>query len=176
MDSQRKLQHSGGTFGYASYCELYPERKFGIVLLSNESDESAQNSLGATAEQVVEALYGVPPAMQALRKELAASNYGHASDVVAGVKKKHPELHLTEDYVNAWGYRELRQGQPQRALELFKLNVSLFPKGWNTYDSLAETYESTGDKPQAIENYRRSLALNPQNNNATEHLRKLGAL
>jgi CubicO group peptidase (beta-lactamase class C family) len=176
VDSQRKLQHSGGTFGYASYCELYPELKFGIVLLSNESDEHAQGSLGAAAEQIVEALYGVPPAVQALRKGLAASNYGHAAGVVAAVRKKHPELHLTEEYVNAWGYRELRQGKPQRALELFKLNASLFPKGWNTYDSLAETYESTGDKPQAIENYRRSLALNPQNRNAMEHLRKLGAL
>ncbi|GAA4000584.1 hypothetical protein GCM10022408_09640 [Hymenobacter fastidiosus] len=38
VDSQRRLQHSGGTFGYASYCALYPERQFGIVLLANESD------------------------------------------------------------------------------------------------------------------------------------------
>ncbi|MBO2009829.1 serine hydrolase domain-containing protein [Hymenobacter negativus] len=176
VDSKRTLQHSGGTFGYASYCELYPELKYGIVLLANESDENTQGSLGATAEQIKEALYGVPPALQALRQALAASNYDHAPDVVAAVKKKHPELHLTEDYVNTWGYRELRQGQPQRALALFQLNVSLFPKGWNTYDSLAETYESTGAKPQAIENYRRSLTLNPKNDNAVAHLRKLGAL
>jgi CubicO group peptidase (beta-lactamase class C family) len=175
VDSKRRLQHSGGTFGYASYSELYPELKFGIVLLSNESDQNTQGNLQATAGQIVEALYGVPPAMQALRKELAATKYSHAAEVVADVKKKHPELHLTEEYVNAWGYTLLRQGQPQPALEMFKLNVRLFPKGWNTYDSLAETYESTGDKPQAIENYRRSLALNPKNTNAVEHLQKLGA-
>lgn len=175
VDSKRRLQHSGGTFGYASYCELSPERKFGIVLLSNESDQGTQGALQATAGQIVEALYGVPPALQALRTELVASKYSHAAEAFAAVKKKHPELHLTEDYVNTWGYFLLRQGQPQPALELFKLNVSLFPKGWNTYDSLAETYESTGDKPQAIENYRRSLALNPKNTNALDHLRKLGA-
>lgn len=175
VDSQRRLQHSGGTFGYASYCELLPERKFGIVLLSNESDQGTQGALQATAGQIVEALYGVPPALQALRMALAARKFSHAAEVCAAVKKKHPELHLTEPYVNVWGYTLLRQGQTQPALELFKLNVSLFPKGWNTYDSLAETYESIGDKPLAIENYRRSLALNPQNVNAAEHLRKLGA-
>ncbi|GAA4000580.1 hypothetical protein GCM10022408_09630 [Hymenobacter fastidiosus] len=128
----------------------------------------------ATAGQIVEAVYGVPPALQALRTALAARKYGHAADVFAVVKKQHPELHLTENYVNVWGYALLRQGQAQPALEIFKLNVSLFPKSWNTYDSLAETYESTGNKPQAIENYRRSLALNPRNANTVERLRKLG--
>jgi D-alanyl-D-alanine-carboxypeptidase/D-alanyl-D-alanine-endopeptidase len=176
VDSQRRLQHSGGTFGYASYCELHPERKFGIVLLANESDPGTQASLQATAGQIVEAVYGVPPGLQALREALATSNYSRAAEVFAAVKKQHPELHLTEDYVNIWGYALLRQGQAQPALEIFKLNVSLFPKGWNTYDSLAETYESAGNKPQAIENYRRSLALNPQNTNALEHLQTLGAL
>ena len=174
VDSQRRLQHSGGSFGYASYCELYQARDFGIVLLANESDQSAQGSLRATAGAIVEAIYGVPPALQALRKQLAAHKFSNAAETFAAVKKQYPELHLTESYVNVWGYTLLRQGQTQPALELFKLNVSLFPKGWNTYDSLAETYESIGDKPLAIENYRRSLALNPQNANAIEHLRKLG--
>ncbi|MBC8082052.1 MAG: beta-lactamase family protein, partial [Hymenobacter sp.] len=138
VDSQRRLQHSGGTFGYASHCALYPERQFGIVLLANESDQGTQGSLQATAGQIVEAIYGVPPALQALRTALAAQQFSRAADVFAVVKKKHPELHLTEDYVNSWGYALLRQGQAQPALEIFKLNVSLFPKSWNTYDSLAE--------------------------------------
>ena len=175
VDSKRKLQHSGGTFGCASYCEFYPAQKFGIILLSNESDRTTQSSLQATAGQVVEALYGVPPAMQALRKALAKSDFKNASATFAAVKKQYPDLHLTEEYVNIWGYQVLRRGQPQQALELFKLNVSLFPQGWNTYDSLAETYENLGAQQPAIDNYRRSLALNPKNDNAAQHLQKLGA-
>jgi D-alanyl-D-alanine-carboxypeptidase/D-alanyl-D-alanine-endopeptidase len=176
VDSQRKLQQSGGTFGYASYCELYPDRQFGVVLLANESDPGTQGSLQAVVEQLVEALYGVPPALQALQKALLANGYQDAAAVFGAVKKQHPELHLTEDYVNTWAYRVLRQGQPQPALALFKLNVSLFPQGWNAYDSLAEAYESTGAPQAAVENYRRSLALNPKNKNAAQHLQKLGAL
>jgi D-alanyl-D-alanine-carboxypeptidase/D-alanyl-D-alanine-endopeptidase len=175
VDSKRWLQHSGGTFGCASYCEFYPDQQLGLVLLTNESDRDTQGSLEAIAEQLVEGLYGVPAAVQAMRKALEASGYRDAFAVFTAVKKQHPELHLTEDYLNSWGYRVLRQGQPQPALALFKLNVSLFPKGWNTYDSLAEVYESTGAQQLAIENYRRSLALNPKNENAAQHLQKLGA-
>jgi D-alanyl-D-alanine-carboxypeptidase/D-alanyl-D-alanine-endopeptidase len=174
VDSKRVLQHSGGTFSCASYCEFYPDQQFGLVLLTNESDRDTQGSLQAIAEQLVEGLYGVPAAVQVMRKALEASSYRDAFAVYTAVKKQHPELHLTEDYVNSWGYRVLRQGQPQPALALFKLNVSLFPKGWNTYDSLAELYESTGAQQLAIENYRHSLALNPKNENAMQHLQKLG--
>lgn len=175
VDSQRSLQHSGGTFGCASYCEFFPAQKFGVVLLSNESDESTQGSLEAVATQLREALYGVPPAVQALRKALQKSDFKNALATFTTVKKQHPELHLTEDYVNTWGYQVLRQGQPQHALELFKLNVGLFPKGWNAYDSLAETYEALGAQQPAIDNYRRSLSLNAKNENAVQHLQKLGA-
>ena len=175
VDSKRKLQHSGGTFGCASYCEFYPAQKMGIVLLSNESDESTQGSLQAVAEQIREALYGVPPAVQALNKALRDTNFNNALATFTAIRKQHPELHLTESYVNGWGYQVLRQGQPQQALELFKLNVSLFPKGWNAYDSLAETYETLGAHQPAIDNYRRSLRLNPKNTNAAQHLQKLSA-
>lgn len=175
VDGQRLLQHAGGTFGHASYCALYPGRKLGIVLLANESDPGTQSSLQATAEQLVEALYGVPSALQALQKALTANGYHDARAVLGAVKKRYPALHLTEEYVNTWAYRVLRQGQAPQALALFKLNVSLFPQGWNAYDSLAEAYESLGAQQSAIENYRHSLALNPKNENATQHLQKLGA-
>jgi Tfp pilus assembly protein PilF len=49
----------------------------------------------------------------------------------------------------------------------------MYPKSYNTYDSLAEAYMDNGSRNLAIENYRKSLALNPQNTNATEKLKEL---
>ncbi|HEX8506608.1 MAG TPA: serine hydrolase, partial [Hymenobacter sp.] len=175
VDSKRQLDHTGGTFGFASYCALYPELKFGIVLLSNESDPGTQNSLRAMAEEVLEAAYGTPPALTALQAELLRRSYAQAPEAVAEVKKQHPELHLSEEYVNAWGYILARQGKPKQALEIFKLNVSMYPKAWNVYDSLGETYELLGDRPLAIRNYKQSLALNPNNTGAMDYLKKVGS-
>jgi D-alanyl-D-alanine-carboxypeptidase/D-alanyl-D-alanine-endopeptidase len=173
LDSQRRLRASGGSFGFSSYCELYPERKLGVVLLANESDPTTNSHLQEIARQLVLALYGTPPGLRALERGLQAQDYRDAFTVYKAVKNKQPELNLTESYVNSWGYQLLREGKTTHALELFKLNVQLHPAEWNPHDSLAETYEQLGNKPLAIENYRRSVALNPQNTNGMEHLKKL---
>ncbi len=54
-------------------------------------------------------------------------------------------------------------------------NVDCFPGSYNEYDGLAEAYMVNGDRELAIENYRRSLELNPANQNAVDTLRRLGA-
>lgn len=174
IDSKRRLRQSGGTFGFASYCDLYPDQQVAIVLLANESDQTTQDRLGEISEQIMNALYGEPAVLRAINAGLASRGYSQAIAVMDDVRKKHPELHLTEDYVNEWGYRLVGQNKLQEAIEIFRLNVSLFPNGANTYDSLAETYKRVGNRKLAIENYKRALALNPENANAAEYLKKFG--
>ncbi|MGH9906168.1 MAG: DUF3471 domain-containing protein [Pyrinomonadaceae bacterium] len=43
----------------------------------------------------------------------------------------------------------------------------------NTYDSLGEAYMVNGDKELAIQNYKKSLELNPQNTNAVDMIKRL---
>jgi tetratricopeptide (TPR) repeat protein len=49
------------------------------------------------------------------------------------------------------------------AINLFKLNVELFPNVANTYDSLAEAYLKSGDKINALKYYKMELQLVPNN-------------
>lgn len=42
---ERRFRYSGGTFGFASFCDFYPKRKLGVVLLSNRADNTAQDEL-----------------------------------------------------------------------------------------------------------------------------------
>ena len=128
----------------------------------------------ALANKALEEIWGKPPALASLEKGLQTNGYRNVSRIVAKTRGKHPELHLTEDYVNVWGYRLLAD-KPEWALGLFQYNAEQWPKSWNAFDSLAEAYESLGDKPRAIINYKKSLALDPNNKNAVEHLRKLQA-
>ncbi|MET0635312.1 MAG: tetratricopeptide repeat protein [Chitinophagaceae bacterium] len=69
----------------------------------------------------------------------------------------------------------ISQKRIRDALEIFKLNVYLYPASANAFDSLGEIYEELGNSPLAIENYERSLKLNPQNKNAEQRLKKLRA-
>jgi cytochrome c-type biogenesis protein CcmH/NrfG len=56
---------------------------------------------------------------------------------------------------------------------MFKINVADYPKSANAYDSLGEAYMVDGNKSAAIENYKKSLELDPNNGNAREMLKKL---
>jgi CubicO group peptidase (beta-lactamase class C family) len=49
----RRLYFSGGTFGFASVCDLYPQSRVAIVLLSNKQADRAQDSLRAMSAKIV---------------------------------------------------------------------------------------------------------------------------
>jgi tetratricopeptide (TPR) repeat protein len=88
-------------------------------------------------------------------------------------KKKEVEYRHSMDDMSSWGHSLLQQGEKEKAIEVFKLSVLLYPKSSEMYENLAEVYEAAGNKELAIKNYQRSLQLSPGNTNAGDHLKKL---
>jgi CubicO group peptidase (beta-lactamase class C family) len=80
---------------------------------------------------------------------------------------------VDENRLNSLGYAFLREKKYAEAINVFKLNVELYPESWNVYDSLGEAYMTNGDKELAIRNYEKSLALNPNNANGARMLKQL---
>ena len=83
------------------------------------------------------------------------------------------DLYTSEGDLNALGYRLLRRKRVPEAIEILKLNVEAYPNSANAYDSLGEAYFVSGNTPQAIQNYEKSLSLDPANTNAAMMLKKL---
>jgi D-alanyl-D-alanine-carboxypeptidase/D-alanyl-D-alanine-endopeptidase len=50
----RRLQFSGGTYGFSSFCDLYPDARVAVVLLTNKAADGAQASLRALSAKLVE--------------------------------------------------------------------------------------------------------------------------
>ncbi|MEJ2051051.1 MAG: alpha/beta fold hydrolase [Calditrichota bacterium] len=80
---------------------------------------------------------------------------------------------FSETRMNILGYQYLQAGKTKDAIELFKLNVLAYPESANTYDSLGEAYMVNGAKELAMQNYNKSLELDPDNQNAVEKLKQL---
>jgi CubicO group peptidase (beta-lactamase class C family) len=80
---------------------------------------------------------------------------------------------IDEGTLNNLGYELLQDGFVEDAVAVFKLNVVLFPDYANGYDSLGEAYLTRGDRALAIQNYEKSLELDPQNENAVKVLERL---
>lgn len=59
------------------------------------------------------------------------------------------------------------------AIAVFEVNARAHPGSWNAFDSLGEVYVLAQDRPQALNAYRRSLALNPGNDGARRAIAQL---
>lgn len=89
--------------------------------------------------------------------------------------KDTPTFDFGEGNLNALGYYALGKGKARDAVALFELNAAENPESWNVWDSLAEGLAAAGEKERAVDMYRKSLAINPGNQNATAKLQELGA-
>jgi len=81
-----------------------------------------------------------------------------------------------ESGINRLAYSYLQKSKKEdldKAIELFQLNASNYPESFNAFDSLAEAYEKIGDPSKALENYKISLKLNPNNENAKRMIETL---
>ncbi|MEK6408996.1 MAG: serine hydrolase [Acidobacteriota bacterium] len=172
------IEHGGGINGFNTVITRMPESKNLIVLLNN----TGGTKLVEMSQKIAGILFGKP--YKAPMRDIAETLFNTVieKDVQAAIKQ-YRELKATqkdaydfsEPQLNGLGYQLLQMKRVKDAIEILKLNVEMFPQGFNTYDSLGEAYMENGDKNLAIQNYKKSLELNPKNTNAAEKLKKLDA-
>jgi CubicO group peptidase (beta-lactamase class C family) len=78
-----------------------------------------------------------------------------------------------EQELNRLGYAFMHNDYDTEALETFRINILLHPESSNVYDSYAEVLLKTGRKEEAILMYKKSLALNPNNEGGKQALKQL---
>lgn len=157
---------------------VYPNDDLSIIVLTNLAGGSPESFIDEIAGFFIPDMkesngFGLSASVKQLRNLLEKSGYKNAIEEVKKIRKTNTHFELIEEEVNSWGYKLMGQNRLAHALEIFKLNVSMFPKSANAFDSLGEAYAEKGDKALAIKNYEQSLKLNPQNRNAEEQIKKL---
>jgi tetratricopeptide (TPR) repeat protein len=83
------------------------------------------------------------------------------------------DIYVEEMAINHIGYSLMNMNRFQEAADVLKLNVDAHPESFNAYDSYAEALMKSGDIDGAIRNYKISLELNPDNDNAKRMLESL---
>lgn len=116
---------------------------------------------------------GAPPTLESFAAQLYSQGFSNAQQVLDSYRKLEPKFQLPENELNRWAYNLLQAGQVKAAIEVFKVNVALYPASFNVYDSLAEGYATNKETALAVQNYKKSLELNPRNTNAVEQLEQL---
>ncbi len=100
-------------------------------------------------------------------QHIREEDFTNLSTVIKPLLKNSAEL-------NTYGYVLMAAKEMQKAYLVFRLNVMMYPKVANVFDSMGEYYFNTGDLEKAKECYRKVLELNPGNENAKKMLEKMG--
>mgnify|MGYP006087735969 FL=1 len=80
---------------------------------------------------------------------------------------------ITQSVLNVTGYNYLNNNHLKKAIEIFKINIVLYPKSSKTYDSLGDAYLKLKDTTNAHINYHKALSINPENRNSIRMLQKI---
>jgi CubicO group peptidase (beta-lactamase class C family) len=173
------LWHWGDNGVFKAFFVVRPATRSGVVYMTN-----SENGLSIGRQILAETLGGDHPAFDwlkydnydspgmlftrlALQKGAAAALEQFSKELASGA--------ITEGTVNQAGYILMGSKKLDDSILLFRKNVELHPDSSNTYDSLGEAYMKNGDKELAVKNYRKSVDLNPSNENGVAALKKLGA-
>lgn len=105
---------------------------------------------------------------------LLEDDFENALQAYSRLKEEDPDHPaLTEDYLNDLGYRFYHEDRMALSQNTFKVNTKLYPDSYQVYASYAEACDKAGNTDLAIQNYSKSLELNPQNGKARERLKEL---
>jgi len=110
-----------------------------------------------------------------LLREAAAGGLPKVRTAYREYRKRYPEGFggTPERDINYLGYVLMSEGANDEAIVIFRLNAELFPESWNVWDSLGEGLMAKGDTAGAIENYEKSVKMNPENTGGKAMLRSL---
>jgi CubicO group peptidase (beta-lactamase class C family) len=168
--------HWGHNGGYRAFVLGYPATSSGLVMFTNSDNgmlllEDLLEVVAAADHPSVAWLdyesWDAPARLVRLELEQVI----RAEGIDAGIERyrvlrhNEPAEAFEQGMLNALGYNLLGAELVREATIVFQMNVAQYPAASNTYDSLGEAYFVAGDYPRALENYRRSVRLNPANGN-----------
>ena len=173
---QTMISHGGGINGFNTLEQRFVDDHDLIVIFNNTPGAS----LGEMARGVRAVLYSQEPATpkRPLVPELGETVVKRGVDAAIAqyreLKSSNPNgYNFAEPALNQLGYGLLEKDRSADAIAIFKLNVEEYPKSANVYDSLGDAYAKDGQKQKAIENYRKSIELDPKNQASADKLKEL---
>jgi serine-type D-Ala-D-Ala carboxypeptidase/endopeptidase len=168
------LWHNGGTGGYRTFAGFTKDGGKGVVVLSNSN--ASVDDLGIHVLNSKSPLKEIKPSIGIKVRSIIDTQ-----GIEAGVKaywelKKDQAVQydFSESQLNNLGKVYLRKGEIEKAIAVFGTNTEAYPQSSNVFLSRGEAFAKKGDKDKAIEDFKKSVMLNPGNQAAIDGLAKFG--
>ena len=174
--------HGGANSGWHAYLQVDPVTNDGFIMVTNGgAGHNIYRQVYCdwiywkTGESMGNRCNIVPSIANKLKQIIDDEGIDGIETHYANLKKnENDNYNFSEGQLNQLGYHYISNDKVDYAVTIFKLNVDNFPKSSNVYDSYGEALLKQGEKEKAIENYKKSVELNPANEGGIEELKKLG--
>lgn len=171
LNSKKIFGHNGGAPGVSGELDLVIGEPLIIITMSNRSPMDGWAQLRTNIRKE---FFGMTPEIQEfLNTELVVKMYQKE-----GLEKASKLLSKLDNKIsdkNTFRFAQQYMGQKQlgKAIDILKLIVQAYSDQWYPYSFLGDFQLQAGQKEEAIKNYKKSLEINPKNEQAIEQLKKL---
>ena len=172
--------HDGGLNACSAMFYQDLGRDFTIIILSNKGSTNANHAIYTVRDEIIHILkgekYNYPKIPISLRMFSLLNEFSikKATEKFLLLKTNEKNKYdVSNNHLNRLGYHYLQNKEYEKAKTVFTLNIEFYPENANVYDSYAEALMLNNEKEEAIEFYKKSLELNPNNSNAKNMLQQL---
>ncbi len=169
------IEHDGVINGFNSLIFRIPSERSSIILLNNTGGALLYEMSQAISGILYDKSYDFPKKSIAydLLKTIKQEGIAVGLSFYESIKDD-DDYNLDEREMNDAAYEFLQANELEKGIAILKLNLAAFPNAFNVYDSYGEALMMLGDTTNAIKKYKKSITLNPKNENGIEMLKKLG--
>ncbi|MCQ4141974.1 serine hydrolase [Chryseobacterium sp. EO14] len=175
INKVNNISSYGFSGGNVSAFRFYPQNNMAIIMMSNGYNFFPEqyhiiNHIASIVDNNLTDNFLL--AEESIINEFFKPNNPNAEKSYYSIKAKDSKWNF-EDTLNNIGYILMRNSRFNEAVKVFALNAKENPQSANAFDSLGEGYFSIKNYTLALENYKKSLALNPENTNAENMINKI---
>ncbi|MBZ4189370.1 serine hydrolase [Niabella beijingensis] len=171
INGHKIFGHTGAFPGIKNELKIYKDLGYTVILLTNgdninwwDADLFIQEQLVGSTNTTNDYNFTVNIIKKTLSK-------GYDEGVRA--KSVNPHSRIFMEYVGEMaGNNMLHRGELKKAVDIFKLDTTFYPKSPIAFNVLGNAYRVWGDKKSAIKCYKRHIENNPGDTNAIERLEK----
>ena len=162
----KMIMKGGDVWGYTGYWTRLPETDRTVIILLNGAGVAFNTDVVRMTQGILSVLFDQPyrtPRENMFVRIIEQKGLERAVQSFRELKRQEPQNPvINESTLNNLGYEHFNNKNYALAVDILRLNIEAHPNSANTYDSLAEVYERSGNKEEAVKYYKKVLEVLPK--------------
>jgi hypothetical protein len=163
-NNSKRITHNGSNGTYWHSLIWYPKEDIYIVYATNTNSPKVEGIAYVVAKIILDENYAPKPIKNNIYAFIMNYIKQHSTDrsneLLNLLQENYADDFKNSSPLNTIGNLLLKSNENLKwALELFKINVKLYPENGNLWDSLGDGYKSNNLKEGAIKSYQKAIEL-----------------